>query len=110
MEVTIDTEAAEEGRKQVTELMRSLRAYDVMKETNKVIVYDTLLPFKHAYFSLVEYGACARRAVCVCVVVCRAQPRWGVRGAARCPLPRARPGASEDHHNESTLLRRTTRL
>jgi hypothetical protein len=70
MEVTIDVEVAEEGRKQVAELMRSLRAYDVMKETNKVIVYDTLLPFKHAYFSLVEYGALrAARGACVCVLL-----------------------------------------
>ena len=70
MEVTIDVEVAEEGRRQVAELMRSLRAYDVMKETNKVIVYDTQLPFKHAYFSLVEYGALrvAWGVGCVCVV------------------------------------------
>ena len=44
------------------DLMRQLRAYDVMKETHKIIVYDTMLPFKHAYFSLVEYGECKRRA------------------------------------------------
>ena len=92
MEVTIDTEAAEEGRKQVTELMRSLRAYDVMKETNKVIVYDTLLPFKHAYFSLVEYGACgsaAARGLCVCCCVSRAA-RGGGCGAPPVAPCRAR--------------------
>ncbi len=86
MEVTIDIEAAEEGRRQVVELMRTLRAYDVMKETSKVLVYDTLLPFKHAYFSLVEYGACSgRRAARVCVCA-RARERWGVRSSAPVPV------------------------
>ena len=61
-EAVIDAEAAEEGRRLVVDLMRQLRAYDVMKETHKIIVYDTMLPFKHAYFSLVEYGEWQGRA------------------------------------------------
>ena len=51
----IDVEAVEEGRKCVVDLLQSLRAYDVMAESSKVVVYDTALPFKQAYHGLVEH-------------------------------------------------------
>jgi CBS domain-containing protein len=53
--VSIDVELVEEGRKLVVDLLNTLRAYDVMSESSKILVYDTALPFKQAYHGLVEH-------------------------------------------------------
>jgi len=53
--LSIDIDVVEEGRKCVVDLLHSLRAYDVMAESCKVLVYDTELPFKQAYHGLVEH-------------------------------------------------------
>jgi hypothetical protein len=89
--LVIDTALAEEGRRLVVELLRSLRAYDVMKETYKIIVYDTLLPFKHAYFSLVEYGALGARACCALLPVLPHPPLLLLPSPTPACLPPSHP-------------------
>ena len=49
--------AAEAGRNTLAELMRSTRAYDVMPESSKVVVFDVSIPVRLAFYALVEHGA-----------------------------------------------------
>ena len=58
----LSAETAEAGRASVAELMRSIGAYDVMAESSKVVVFDTSIPVRLAFYALVEHGAAARRA------------------------------------------------
>ena len=44
------------GRAIIADLMRSLKAYDVMAESNKVIVFDVTVPVRLAFYALVEHG------------------------------------------------------
>jgi hypothetical protein len=62
----IDTYTAEEERRVSVALLKSLRVYDQLPESSKNLVYDTLLSFRHAYFSLVEFGASDTQAAVAC--------------------------------------------
>ncbi len=49
--------AAEAGRATLADLLRSTRVYDVMPESCKVVVFDTSIPVRLAFFALLEHGA-----------------------------------------------------
>ena len=58
------------GRLVMSDFLRSSRAYDILPESNKVVVFDVAVPVKLAFYALVEHGGLcgtvadvARRAV-----------------------------------------------
>ena len=48
------------GRTALVDVLRASRAYDIMPESGKVIVFDVEIPLRFAYYALVEHdAACA---------------------------------------------------
>lgn len=54
---TIDFETAELGRSALAEFMKATRAYDILLDSNKVIVFDTQIPVRSAFYALVEHDS-----------------------------------------------------
>jgi len=53
---TIDSIAA--GRKAMADFLATARAYDILPDSNKVIVFDTAVTVRLAFYALVEHGEC----------------------------------------------------
>lgn len=53
-------ERAAVGRSLVADVLRASRAYDVMPDSGKIVVFDVEIPLRFAYYALVEHdAACA---------------------------------------------------
>ena len=50
-------DAAQLGRLLMADFLRSSRAYDILPESNKVVVFDVTVPVRLAFYALVEHGA-----------------------------------------------------
>jgi len=50
-----DIETATIGRAVLADLMRNTRAYDILPESNKVVVFDTEIPVRLAFYALLEH-------------------------------------------------------
>lgn len=50
-----DVESATIGRAVLADLMRSTRAYDIVPDSNKVVVFDTEIPVRLAFYALLEH-------------------------------------------------------
>jgi len=50
-----DIESATIGRAVLADLMKSTRAYDIVPESNKVVVFDTEIPVRLAFYALLEH-------------------------------------------------------
>ena len=50
-----DIETATIGRAVLADLMRNTRAYDIVPESNKVVVFDTEIPVRLAFYALLEH-------------------------------------------------------
>ena len=49
------------GRLVMSAFLRSARAYDILPESNKVVVFDVAVPVKLAFYALVEHGRWTER-------------------------------------------------
>jgi hypothetical protein len=49
-------ETAALGRAVMSEFLSSARAYDIIPDSSKVVVFDTEVPVKLAFYALVEHG------------------------------------------------------
>lgn len=52
----LDLESARIGKSYILNLMKSCTAYDVLPESNKVVVFDSSIPVHLAFYGLVEHG------------------------------------------------------
>jgi CBS domain-containing protein len=59
--LSFDVETALQGRRALADFMRAARAYEIIPESNKVIVFDTAVPVRLAFYALVEHGETERR-------------------------------------------------
>lgn len=57
-----DRETAQLGRSVIQFFLQSTTAYDLLSESNKVIVFDVAIPVKVAFYALVEHGTGGGRA------------------------------------------------
>jgi len=55
-----DREAAALGVSVMADFLRSVRAYDVLPDSGKLVVFDVSVPVKLAFYALVEHGAYVR--------------------------------------------------
>lgn len=55
-ELQFDSEVALLGRSVLADFLRATRAYDVCPDSNKVVVLDTAVPVRLAFYALVEHG------------------------------------------------------
>lgn len=46
-----------EGRRTVAAFLETATAYDILPESSKVVVIDTAVPVRLAFYALVEHGA-----------------------------------------------------
>ena len=49
-------ETAALGKAVMSEFLSSARAYDIIPDSSKVVVFDTEVPVKLAFYALVEHG------------------------------------------------------
>lgn len=54
-----DAEIARRGRAALVQFLRTYRAYDLMPESGKVVVFDTDVPIRLAFYALVEHDTAA---------------------------------------------------
>ena len=46
----------EAGRRTIQNFLKSHKCYDVLRQSGKVVVFDTNIPFQLAFYALVEHG------------------------------------------------------
>jgi hypothetical protein len=83
-DIVYDPDTAAAGRKAMAEFMRTARAYDVVPESSKVVVFDLAVPVRLAFYALVEHGEYARG----CIVAARSVVTHRESGLTPAFVPR----------------------